>query len=51
MHGICTIVGDHIEALELASAAQLRSGESNGAVLQSKDGNGGDSGVEHAHCQ
>jgi len=50
-HGSGAIVGDHMWVSELASAAQLSSGESYGAALQTKDGNGGSSGVECAHCQ
>jgi len=50
-HGIGAIVGDHMQAPELASAAQLSSGESYSAALQTKVGNCGNGGVERARCQ
>lgn len=50
-HGIGAIVGDHMRASELDSAAQLSSGESYGAALQTEDGIGGDGRVERACCQ
>ena len=50
-HSSSAIIGDHMWVLELASATQLSSRESYGVVLQTEDGNGSSSGVEHAHCQ
>jgi len=54
-HGIGAIFGVRVRASELASAAQLSSGGSCGAALQTEDGNGSDggggSGVERARCQ
>ena len=50
-HGIGAIVGDHMQAPELASAAPLSSGESYGAALQTKVRNCSDGRVERARCQ
>jgi len=50
-HSISTIIGDHMQAPELASTALLSSGESYGMALQTEVRNCGNGGVEHARCQ
>jgi len=51
VHSSGAIIGDHMWVSELASAAQLSSGESYGTALRTEDGNGGSGGVERARCQ
>jgi len=43
-HSISAIIGVHVQAPELASAAQLSSGGSYGTALRTEDGNGGGGG-------
>jgi len=50
-HAIDAIIKDHMQALELTTAAQLNSRGSHGAVPQVEDGNGSDGRVGCACCQ
>jgi len=50
-HGTDAIVEAHVQASELANAAQLSSGGTYGVMPQSENENGGNSGAKHACCQ
>ena len=50
-HTIDAIIKDHVQALELATTAQLNSRGSHGTVPQVEDGNGSDGRIGCAHCQ